>query len=150
MLGLWKCSCSQFLTESKWSHGHLVKKGRLGKDCQRSIVFRKWSEEGVINGRKEEVGGRYFSIRKILNLVKSITHKQMRNIVEVLNNEIWNILILPHRVKALLLVGIFVCFFSFKKKKYWEYYSEVNLPSQVEIYDNNQLRRLLQILCQKF
>lgn len=52
------------------------------------MVFRKWAEEGVINGKKGEVGERYFSIRKIFNLVKSIVHKQMSNIVEVLNNEI--------------------------------------------------------------
>lgn len=58
----------------------------MGKECQ--IVFRKWAEEEVINRRKGEVGGRYFSIKNMFNLVKSIVHKQISNIVEVLNSEI--------------------------------------------------------------
>ena len=64
----------QFLAKSKRSYESSDQEGKLRKDCQKSIFFRKWAEEEVMNGRKGEVGGNYFKIRKIFNLISSIIH----------------------------------------------------------------------------
>lgn len=72
-------SCSQFLTDAKWSHRSSGKERRMGKHCQKSIFCRVWAEEDNITGMEGEVGERYFnSLGKhltwgiALNMIKQV------------------------------------------------------------------------------